>query len=79
MVLPLGPKFLPQMTGRQLYTPRLTAASFGKNFTVRLPVTPDGWAYTEPQKHEHWIAVAGSDLYFRLATGFGGQGFLDAL
>ena len=47
-----------------------TVISFGRNYTIRLPVHPDGWRTAAPSPELHAIAVSDSaELHFRAAFG----------
>jgi hypothetical protein len=71
LLLPLGPNLPPEMKWPTLQTPRaFTAISFGKDFALRLPVQPHGWAFTQPPPTTRAILVADGRAYFIANFGY---------
>lgn len=67
LMLLLGPTFTqdckePELIAEQ----RLSVVSFGKNYTVRLPVNPTEWVISEKPSGNVYVATNGTDVYFRL-------------
>jgi hypothetical protein len=65
-VLLLGPKFPPNYQAPHLLENLdLTAVSFGKDFAVRLPVTPEQWTEKEPPSDCNCLLSTDEGIYFR--------------
>jgi hypothetical protein len=65
LALPLGPKFPRSVPGPRLTNLNATGVSFGKDFTVCLPVDPEHWSADEPPNDCQCLVVVGTDVYFR--------------
>ena len=66
LILPLGPPFPPGAVGPTLMAERnATVISFGKDYTLQLPVGPDGWTGTEPPPATSCVVLAGEGVYLR--------------
>jgi hypothetical protein len=64
----LGPLFTQYAKGpelREIRETEMAVVSFGNDFSIRLPVEPQHWSYTEPENHCHCLLVAGTGVYVR--------------
>jgi len=67
LMLLLGPTFTDDASEPTLIAEqRLTVVSFGNDYTIRLPVSPNGWAMNETPSRSVCIATTGADVFFRL-------------
>lgn len=76
LMVPIGPNLPSHIKGPSLLEgSRATVISFGKNFSVRLPVEPDSWLDSEPGHDTPTLAVTDEGgIYLRAQfTGFGTQ------
>jgi hypothetical protein len=66
LVLPLGPAFPPNIICPTLMAPQgLTAISFEKDYTLRLPSLPRGWLAHEPAPDKHCLVVTQKGVFIR--------------
>lgn len=76
LMVPIGPNLPSHIKGPSLLEgSRATVISFGKNFSVRLPVEPDSWMDSEPSNNAPTLAVTDEGgIYLRAQfAGFGSQ------
>lgn len=70
LLVPLGPRFPGGIAGPTLISPPgVTVVSFGKNYTLRLPVRAEAWAGAAPPPETVCILVTSSGSYFRVDAG----------
>jgi hypothetical protein len=70
LILALGPDFPHGIKGPHLLQEiGVTTASFGKEFVLRLPVTPDGWTETPPPAHAPCLLISSEKVFFRANFG----------
>jgi len=66
-IVPLGPAFPADIGGPSLvHSTGVTVVSFGKDYTLRLPVQPTEWFLETPPPNIHCILVADGRAYIRV-------------
>jgi hypothetical protein len=65
LLLPLGPIFPGNDPGPRLMSGHFAAVSFGRDFTIRLPVDPKNWTDKEPDRDCNCLTLSENGLYFR--------------